>query len=450
MNNRIYKKVEQLSGESEITHYLRDAKGSTMAIYKEEAIEEFSLALGGLNGTYNSKTEKGKQTLGNKKYEFSNHLKNVLVVYTDNKYGDDTNLDSKVNVYNAFSVSQKDYLSFGAVTKGRNFENEEYRYTFNGKEMDKSTGWQNYGFRDYNPVYKRFDRIDPLAKDYPWYTPYQFAGNEPINAIDLDGLEPLDINGKPTTDPNKVHTYRVQAGQGFTQIAKDLQSIGYNVNWLDIMIFNEGEFGFVKHFKGSAVDKNNDEHRKLNMNPGDIIRVTRPFTTTKDMESSSEDDIPLLSRLALDGGFDFALLGGYGLHTGVIQDDNGEVGWYFTFNANVGVSGSAGIDVVPVFPSDGDKFVLDEWAGKGEEFNAQVGPLEIGMGKNVNDYLQGKKAENYYTGAFPYSNLPSKNVLSTVIKEGLKTGTGAVLDGEVGAGARYTFSQTWFIWRSDK
>ncbi|OJX57977.1 MAG: hypothetical protein BGO89_06145 [Candidatus Kapaibacterium thiocyanatum] len=31
--------------------------------------------------------------------------------------------------------------------------------------------------------------VDPLAGDYPWYTPYQFAGNTPIQAIDLDGLE---------------------------------------------------------------------------------------------------------------------------------------------------------------------------------------------------------------------------------------------------------------------
>ncbi|HMQ70696.1 MAG TPA: hypothetical protein PKC58_17100, partial [Ignavibacteria bacterium] len=26
---------------------------------------------------------------------------------------------------------------------------------------------------------------------YPWYTPYQFAGNTPIMAVDLDGLEPI-------------------------------------------------------------------------------------------------------------------------------------------------------------------------------------------------------------------------------------------------------------------
>jgi hypothetical protein len=31
--------------------------------------------------------------------------------------------------------------------------------------------------------------VDPLAPSYPWYTPYQFAGNKPIWAVDLDGLE---------------------------------------------------------------------------------------------------------------------------------------------------------------------------------------------------------------------------------------------------------------------
>jgi hypothetical protein len=31
--------------------------------------------------------------------------------------------------------------------------------------------------------------VDPLTASYPWYTPYQFAGNKPIKFIDLDGLE---------------------------------------------------------------------------------------------------------------------------------------------------------------------------------------------------------------------------------------------------------------------
>ena len=37
--------------------------------------------------------------------------------------------------------------------------------------------------------------MDPLAPDYPWYTPYQFAGNGPIMNIDLDGQEPKSVVG---------------------------------------------------------------------------------------------------------------------------------------------------------------------------------------------------------------------------------------------------------------
>jgi RHS repeat-associated protein len=77
---------------------------------------------------------------------------------------------------------------------GRKFTqgNSKYRYGLNGKELDKetsSTTTYDYGFRIYNPALGRFLSVDPLLRSYPWYTPYQFAGNKPIIAIDLDGLE---------------------------------------------------------------------------------------------------------------------------------------------------------------------------------------------------------------------------------------------------------------------
>src|SRR5690606_15370078 len=53
-----------------------------------------------------------------------------------------------------------------------------YRYGFNGKEMDNETGTQDYGFRIYNPGLGRFLSVDPLTRTYPWYTPFQFAGNK--------------------------------------------------------------------------------------------------------------------------------------------------------------------------------------------------------------------------------------------------------------------------------
>ncbi len=43
--------------------------------------------------------------------------------------------------------------------------------------------------RIYDPRLGRFLSVDPMAPHYPWYTPYQFAGNKPIAYVDLDGLE---------------------------------------------------------------------------------------------------------------------------------------------------------------------------------------------------------------------------------------------------------------------
>jgi len=81
---------------------------------------------------------------------------------------------------------------------------DRYRYDFNGKESDKevSSGFQDYGFRVNDTRIGRFFSVDPLSKQYPELTPYQFAANTPIQAIDLDGKEPWFMFGEiPPTTP---------------------------------------------------------------------------------------------------------------------------------------------------------------------------------------------------------------------------------------------------------
>jgi len=58
--------------------------------------------------------------------------------------------------------------------------------------------WYDYGFRNYDPQIGRFPQLDPLADSYSYYTPFQYAGNDPIANVDQDGLEPLptDVIGK--------------------------------------------------------------------------------------------------------------------------------------------------------------------------------------------------------------------------------------------------------------
>ncbi len=56
-------------------------------------------------------------------------------------------------------------------------------------EVSGNGNQYDYGFRIYNPRIGRFLSVDPLTSSYPMLTPYQFASNTPIQAIDLDGLE---------------------------------------------------------------------------------------------------------------------------------------------------------------------------------------------------------------------------------------------------------------------
>lgn len=117
-------------------------------------------------------------------------------------------------VYAKREVSEKNALNsstFGSLMPGRHTGGNEYRYGFNGEESDPELKGEgnsiNYKARIYDPRLGKFLSVDPLTKDYPWYTPYQFAGNTPIQAVDLDGLEPKYVNESGYNVSASDHTF---------------------------------------------------------------------------------------------------------------------------------------------------------------------------------------------------------------------------------------------------
>ncbi|MGE8426297.1 MAG: RHS repeat-associated core domain-containing protein [Sphingobacterium sp.] len=133
------------------------------------------------------------RTLGTKEYELTDHLGNVLANVLDRKTG----YGAVNNLYKGFHAdvsSTTDYYPFGFAISERS-TGSGGRFGYNGKEnVDELYGkgnFQDYGMRDYDPRIARFLKVDPLSKQFPWYSSYQFAGNSPIIAIDLDGLEPF-------------------------------------------------------------------------------------------------------------------------------------------------------------------------------------------------------------------------------------------------------------------
>ncbi|HTF81918.1 MAG TPA: RHS repeat-associated core domain-containing protein [Cytophagales bacterium] len=171
--NRVSKISIDKTGKVLKTLYLRDASGNVMSTYKTNT--SIFLALG-------EQYLFGSARLGmidnrGRSYELTDHLGNVRAVVEENKT----------------VASATDYYPFGMVAEQYALSGG-YRFGFNGKEKeDEGTGGggstYDYGMRIYNGNIARFLSTDPLTSKYPWYTPYQFAGNKPISHIDLDGLE---------------------------------------------------------------------------------------------------------------------------------------------------------------------------------------------------------------------------------------------------------------------
>ncbi len=159
------------------------------------------------------------------------HLNNVRVSY----FG---------NYYLAEVEQAQDYYPFGQIMPNRNFNAGNYRYAFNGKESDdevSGVGNQyDYGFRIYNPRIARFLSVDPLFKSFPWYTPYQFAGNKPIAYVDLDGLEEFHYGGiayNTMSVINKIDNWFTEKHIQGTQLINMTQSVQDNT---DLSLYDKG------------------------------------------------------------------------------------------------------------------------------------------------------------------------------------------------------------------
>jgi RHS repeat-associated protein len=234
--NRILKKLTNtLTNKAESTYYVPDATGNVIATYKETTLlkhktvdwesayvygssrlgeERIDTSLSALKTIQNLNNSAwySYRNRGSKFFELGNHLGNVLATVGDRKLPLDNTNDHVVDAFSADITTVNDYYPFGMEMPGRSYNPEEYRYGFNGKEKDdevKGTSGTSYdyGFRLYDPQLARYLSIDPLIKQYPWYSPFQISGNSPILNLEADGSEELNnnkTNDNKTKGENKI------------------------------------------------------------------------------------------------------------------------------------------------------------------------------------------------------------------------------------------------------
>ncbi|MCB0482721.1 MAG: hypothetical protein KDC83_14930 [Flavobacteriales bacterium] len=133
---------------------------------------------------------------GYKNYELTNHLGNVLSTVNERKLPLDNDADTYIDAYAADITSQTDYYPYGMKKMGRLLNPTDYKFGFNGKEIDDEVKGArntiNFEYRVYDPRLGRFFSTDLLTFNYPFWSPYEFAGNDPIRFVDILGLGPGD------------------------------------------------------------------------------------------------------------------------------------------------------------------------------------------------------------------------------------------------------------------
>jgi YD repeat-containing protein len=134
-------KKESYSTTAPLTreYYVLDIAGNTMAIYREttgiaNTITQTELPIYGLSrlGVY---VKSGSPSTDYMTYQITDHLGNVRAV-----------IKKIVNNPVVLIASYADYYPFGEQLPGRN-SMSDYRYAFQGQELDKETGMEAFQLR---------------------------------------------------------------------------------------------------------------------------------------------------------------------------------------------------------------------------------------------------------------------------------------------------------------
>lgn len=104
----------------------------------------------------------------------------------------------------------------------------------NDNEAKGEANQQDYGMRIYDPRVAKFLSVDPLTKTFSMLTPYQYASNSPIQSIDLDGEEGVQVTIRPIASDPALKQVNVQ--KIVSEIRQPTLSVTYIIYKVDGLV----------------------------------------------------------------------------------------------------------------------------------------------------------------------------------------------------------------------
>lgn len=129
------------------------------------------------------------------------------------------------------------YLPWGEdFVNQRSSHFDGVRYTFSAKEKDTETGYSYFGARYYSSDLSIWLSVDPMAAKYPSLSPYVYCADNPVNTIDPNGCDTIDVKFNTESNLWELGTHSIVKGNDVIRLTDG----DGNVSSCE---FSEGEYG---------------------------------------------------------------------------------------------------------------------------------------------------------------------------------------------------------------
>ena len=253
--------------------------------------------------------------------------------------------------------SWNNYYPFGMLQPGRHGSAADYRYGFNGKEMDnevredKVTGesgpGSNYDFgaRMYDPRISRWFAVDPIIR--PNHSTYSSFFNSPVVFCDPTGMDPILLPTKEIDGQGgKDWRWLVKPGDTYSEMSKRINELG----------ISDATAEDLERWNGIDAKQIPINDTLIITDPNDMETSDRPSVNLDNVGSVVVHEYAVGDG---QGSYAWILLG---LKGSQLLDDGAELYWFQTFEESGGPdSRGVRVDNYPAGPGIlSDIFYIDD------------------------------------------------------------------------------------------